>query len=85
MNILKEALLETTSISFGCIKDPLGIEKRSGGMMMLSTVLVRSGRYGRSETKKTRKRLRGLFIRLNLKQKGKNWETLCERMIRNLL
>ena len=40
LNILKETLLETTSISFGWIKGPLGIEKRSGGMMMLPIVLV---------------------------------------------
>lgn len=60
--------------------------KHVDGAMMLVIVLVGSLNPGRSENREAqikrsiqtqRKKLRGLFSRQNVKQKGKDLETLC--------
>lgn len=60
--------------------------KHVDGAMMLVIVLVGSLNSGRSENREAqikrsiqtqRKKLRGLFNRQNVKQKGKDSETLC--------
>ena len=72
----------------------LHIEKAGGGIMMLAIMLVGSRNYGRSVHRKTqvrrsilkqRKRIGKLFTQPNVRQKGKDLETTCRRIIRNLM
>ena len=80
--------------SFGWKKSPVRQREHGDGMMMLVMVLVKSVNYRRSgnweieirrSIYKQTKNPWGLFTKPNLKQKGKDLETLCEGMIRNML
>ena len=80
--------------SFGWEKSSVRQREHGDGMMMLVMVLVKSVNYRRSgnwETEMRRsiykqtKNPGGLFTKPNLKQKGKDLETLCEGVIRNML